>query len=167
MYHKKVKSLFALAIAALLLLAGCYSGTRPPRVGETAPDFVLQNAGKAVALHDFKGEVVVLNFWATWCPPCVEEMPSLIEMQKQLAGKGVKVFAVSLDVDKNAYERFLKEHGVDLLTARDPDLKSSSMYGTFKYPETYIIDRNGVVRRKFVGAVDWTHPQIESYIAGL
>jgi thiol-disulfide isomerase/thioredoxin len=114
-----------------------------------------------------KGQVVVLNFWATWCPPCVEEMPSLVTMQKQLANKGVTVFAVSLDVDKGAYEKFLRDHGVELLTVRDPDQKSSSMYGTFRYPETYIIDRKGVVRRKFIGAVDWTHPEIESYIAGL
>jgi peroxiredoxin len=136
-------------------------------VGEAAPDFSIQGNDKAVALHELKGQVVVLNFWATWCPPCVEELPSLVLMQKQLADKGVKVFAVSLDVDKNAYEKFLKDHGVDLLTVRDPEQKSSSMYGTFKYPETYIIDRKGVVRRKFIGPVDWTHPEIESYIAGL
>lgn len=167
MYHKKVKWIPAVMVAALLALAGCYSGTRPPRVGEAAPDFSIRDGAKTVALHDLRGQVVVLNFWATWCPPCVEEMPSLVLMQQQLAGKGVKVFAVSLDVDKNAYEKFLKDHGVDLLTGRDPEQKSSSMYGTFKYPETYIIDRKGVVRRKFIGPVDWTHPEIESYIAGL
>jgi peroxiredoxin len=167
MYHKNVNCKMTVALLALLALAGCYSGTRPPRVGEAAPDFSIQGSDKAVALHDLKGQVVVLNFWATWCPPCVEEMPSLVLMQKQLADKGVKVFAVSLDVDKNAYEKFLKDHGVDLLTVRDPEQKSSSMYGTFKYPETYIIDRKGVVRRKFIGPVDWTHPEIESYIVGL
>jgi cytochrome c biogenesis protein CcmG, thiol:disulfide interchange protein DsbE len=167
MYHKNVNCKMTVALLALLALAGCYSGTRPPRVGEAAPDFAIQEAGKPVALHDLKGQVVVLNFWATWCPPCIEELPSLVLMQKQLADKGVKVFAVSLDVDKNAYEKFLKDHGVDLLTVRDPEQKSSSMYGTFKYPETYIIDRKGVVRRKFIGPVDWTHPEIESYIAGL
>jgi peroxiredoxin len=167
MYHKNVNCKMTVALLALLVLAGCYSGTRPPRVGEAAPDFSIQGNDKAVALHELKGQVVVLNFWATWCPPCVEELPSLVLMQKQLADKGVKVFAVSLDVDKNAYEKFLKDHGVDLLTVRDPEQKSSSMYGTFKYPETYIIDRKGVVRRKFIGPVDWTHPEIESYIAGL
>ena len=154
-------------IAAILLLAGCYSGSRPPRVGEAAPDFAITDASKTVALHDLKGDVVVLNFWATWCPPCIEEMPSLVRMQHQLADKGVKVLAVSIDVDQKAYEKFLKDHGVDLLTVRDPDQKASTVYGTFKWPETYIIDRKGVVRRKFIGAVDWTHPEIESYIAGL
>ena len=167
MYNKKVRLIFAGMTLALLALAGCYSGTRPPRVGEVAPDFAIQDSSKAVALHDLKGQVVVLNFWATWCPPCIEEMPSLVEMQRQLRDKGVKVLAVSIDVDQKAYEKFLREHGVELLTVRDPDQKASTIYGSFKWPETYIIDRKGVVRRKFVGAVDWTHPEIQSYIAGL
>ncbi len=167
MYHKNVKWRSILTTAALLVLAACYSGTRPPRVGEAAPDFAIKDSDRSVALHDLKGEVVVLNFWATWCPPCVEEMPSLVAMQRQLKDKGVQVLAVSIDVDQKAYEKFLKDHGVDLLTVRDPDQKASTMYGSFKWPETYIIDRKGVVRRKFIGAVDWTHPEIESYIAGL
>jgi cytochrome c biogenesis protein CcmG, thiol:disulfide interchange protein DsbE len=167
MYHKNVRLISAVMVLALLALAGCYSGTRPPRVGEAAPDFAIQDSSKAVALHDLKGQVVVLNFWATWCPPCIEEMPSLVEMQRKLKDKGVKVLAVSIDVDQTAYEKFLKDHGVDLLTVRDPDQKASTIYGSFKWPETYIIDRNGVVRRKFIGPVDWTHPEIQSYIAGL
>ena len=167
MYHKKVRSLRASIVVALLVLAGCYSGTRPPRVGEAAPDFSLQDNTTTVALHDLKGQVVVLNFWATWCPPCVEELPSLLALQRHLKDKGVKVLAVSIDVDQKAYEKFLKDNGVDLLTVRDPDQKASTIYGSFKWPETYIIDRNGVVRRKFIGAVDWSHPEIQSYIAGL
>jgi len=167
MYHKNVRLISAVMVVALLALARCYSGTRPPRVGEAAPDFAIQDSTKAIELHDLKGQVVVLNFWATWCPPCIEEMPSLVELQRQLKDKGVKVLAVSIDVDEKAYEKFLKDHGVDLLTVRDPDQKASTIYGSFKWPETYIIDRNGVVRRKFIGAVDWTHPEIQSYIAGL
>src|SRR5512132_506297 len=122
MYHKNVRRISAVMVLVLVLvLAGCYSGTRPPRVGEAAPDFALQDSSRAVALHDLKGQVVVLNFWATWCPPCIEEMPSLVEMQRQLKDKGVKVLAVSIDVDQKAYEKFLKDHGVELLTVRDPD----------------------------------------------
>ena len=167
MYHKNVMRVSTLVLAAVLGLTGCYSGTRPPRVGEMAPDFSLQDGSKTVALHDFKGDVVVLNFWATWCPPCVEEVPSLVEMQKQLAPKGVKVFGVSVDVDQKAYERFLKEYQIDFLTVRDPQKRTPTLYGTFGWPETYIIDRKGVVRRKFIGAVDWTQPDIKSYIEGL
>jgi cytochrome c biogenesis protein CcmG/thiol:disulfide interchange protein DsbE len=165
MYHENVRWISLLLFSAMLV--GCYSGTRPPRLGERAPDFELQDGSKTVALHDFKGDVVVLNFWATWCPPCVEEVPSLVQMQKQLAPKGVKVLGVSIDVDQSAYQKFLKDYGVDFMTVRDPDKRTPSLYGTFAWPETYIIDRKGVVRRKFIGAVDWTQPDIESYIAGL
>jgi cytochrome c biogenesis protein CcmG, thiol:disulfide interchange protein DsbE len=167
MYHKNVKSLLTLALTAAVVLTGCYTGTRPPRVGEAAPDFSLPDGSKTIALHDFKGDVVVLNFWATWCPPCVEEVPSLVAMQKQLAPRGVKVFGISIDVDQSAYEKFLKDYQIDFLTVRDPQKRTSTLYGTFGWPETYIIDRKGVVRRKFIGAVDWTQPDIQAYIQGL
>jgi peroxiredoxin len=150
-----------------LLLAGCYSGSRPPRIGEAAPDFSLQDGSRTIALHDYKGQVVVLNFWATWCPPCVEEMPSLVELQSRLKNKGVTVLAVSTDIDGAAYQKFLKEHKVDLLAVRDPNQVSNSLYGTFKFPETYIIDRQGKLRRKFIGAVDWTQPDVLAYLGKL
>jgi len=111
--------------------------------------------------------VVVLNFWATWCAPCVEEVPSLVEMQRRLKAKGVTVLAVSVDVDDNAYRQFVRNHNVTLLTVRDPDQKSSALYGTHLFPETYVIDRNGVMRRKFIGAVDWTEPEITDFLSKL
>ncbi len=109
----------------------------------------------------------MLNFWATWCPPCVEEIPSLVEMQRQMKAKGVTVIAVSVDVDENAYKQFVKDHNVDLLTVRDPSQKSNDLYGTFKFPETYVIDRKGIIRRKFIGAVDWTEPEITEFLTRL
>ncbi len=151
----------------LLALVGCYSGSKPARIGSRAPDFVVQDGDKKIALHDFKGKVVVLNFWATWCPPCVEEMPSLVSMQSKLKDRGVEVLAVSVDVDERAYQKFLRDHNVNLLTVRDPDQKSNSLYGTSMFPETYIIDRNGVVRRKFIGPVDWSQPDIMQYLTSM
>ena len=127
----------------------------------------MQDSDRKLTLADHRGKVVVLNFWATWCPPCVEEMPSLVELQQRLKDKGVIVLAVSLDADEAAYHKFLKDHGVNLLTVRDPDLKSSNLYGTFKYPETYIIDRNGILRRKFIGAVNWNDPEVVSFLEKL
>ena len=158
----------AIAVALILLaLSGCYSGTRPSRIGLAAPDFTVHNSDRTVTLSQFKGQVLVLNFWATWCPPCIEEMPSLVRMQQFMKAKGVTVLAVSVDVDENDYRRFLREHNVNLLSVRDPDQKSNSLFGTSKFPETYIIDRNGVVRRKFIGAVDWTEPEIIDFLGRL
>lgn len=155
------------ACALLSLLSACYSGSRPPRIGQNAPDFTVQDSDRSVSLNQYRGQVVVLNFWATWCPPCVEEMPSLVEMQRRMKAKGITVVAVSVDVDEKAYRQFLKDHNVNLLTVRDPGQKSSNLYGTFKFPETYIIDRNGVMRRKFIGAVEWTAPDVTEFLGKL
>jgi peroxiredoxin len=157
----------AVPVSILLILAGCYSGTRPPRIGTAAPDFTVRDSEHSVTLSQLKGQIVVLNFWATWCAPCVEEVPSLVQMQQRMKSKGVTVLAVSVDADDNEYRRFVKNHSVNLLTVRDPDQKSNALYGTSKFPETYIIDRNGMVRRKFIGAVDWTEPEIIDFLGKL
>jgi len=158
---------FPIALILLVVLAGCYSGGRPPRIGSNAPDFTVQDADRTITLSQYRGQVVVLNFWATWCPPCVEETPSLVQMQQRLKDKGVVVLAVSTDADDSAYHRFLKVHNVDLLTVRDPKQASNALYGTVMFPETWIIDRKGVVRRKFVGAVDWNTPEVIEFLTRL
>ncbi len=127
----------------------------------------MHDSDRTVTLSQFKGQVVVLNFWATWCPPCIEEMPSLVQMQERMKSKGVTVLAVSVDVDESNYRRFLRDHNVNLLSVRDADQKSNELYGTFKFPETYVIDRQGVVRRKFIGAVDWTNPEVMDFLGKL
>lgn len=146
------------------LLAGCSRSPKPPLIGNPAPEFTVTDSERTVDLKELKGKVVVLNFWATWCPPCVDEMPSLVQMQKQLKDKGVTVLAVSTDDDARQYHAFLEKNRIDLLTVRDPRQKSNELYGTFKFPETYIIDRNGIMRRKFLGAVDWTAPDITEFL---
>jgi len=150
-----------------VLLAGCYRGSRPPRIGTAAPDFTVQDADRTVTLRDLHGKVVVLNFWATWCAPCVEEMPSLVQLQQRFKDKGLSVVGVSIDVDGDAYQKFLKDYKIDFVTVRDPDQKTSSLYGTFKWPETYIIDRDGIVRRKFIGPVEWSQPEIVDFLSKL
>lgn len=148
----------------LFLLAACDRVPQPPLVDRPAPEFSVQDSARTVALKDLRGKVVVLNFWATWCPPCVEELPSLVAMQAQMRDQ-VTVFAVSVDEDEEAYRQFLVEHRVELLTVRDPSKKSALMYGTVKYPESYIIDPSGIVRRKYVGPVDWTQPAVREFLA--
>ena len=156
--------LLRLVLSATLLTSGCVSGSRPPRIGNAARDFTVQDSDRTVTLSQFRGQVVILNFWATWCPPCVVELPSMIAMQDRIRGKGIVVLGVSIDVDGDAYHRFLKLRNVNFLTVRDPEQKVASMYGTTGWPESYIIDRQGVLRRKFVGPVDWNSPEVIDFL---
>jgi peroxiredoxin len=168
-------SAFVLACASVLLLAGCYGRSKPSSIGNAAPDFSIHDSEHSVTLSQLRGKIVVLNFWATWCPPCIEEMPSLVQMQKKMQDKGIMVLAVSVDDDANDYHKFLKDHSVDLLTVRESGQRTdkgviapvSSRYGTIKVPETYIIDRGGVIRRKFIGPVDWNQTEIVEYLSRL
>ena len=156
-----------LAAMALCFSAGtgCDRGTHPQQLGTRAPMFALNDGEHSVDLNKLRGHVVLLNFWASWCLPCLEELPSLEELQRDLPQ--VQVVAVSMDEDPTAYDRFLKKYSVSLLTIRDGDQRSNSMYGTFRPPETYVIDKNGVIRRKFIGPQEWTSPEIVSYLKKL
>ena len=151
-------------LSAIVLSAGCYHGTRPPHIGDAARDFSVQDSDRKVSLDQFRGQVLVLNFWATWCPPCVEELPSLMSMQERTRAKGIVVLGISIDVDDNAYHRFLQQRNVNFLTVRDPDQKVAGIYGTSGWPETYVIDRQGKLRRKFVGPVDWNSPDVVHFL---
>jgi cytochrome c biogenesis protein CcmG/thiol:disulfide interchange protein DsbE len=153
-----------LALSITMLASACTSGSRPPHVGTAARDFTLQDSDRKVTLDQFRGQVLVLNFWATWCTPCQEELPSLIAMQDRTREKGVVVLGVSIDVDPDAYHRFLKFRNVNFLTVRDPEQKVATIYGTSGWPETYVIDREGVMRRKFIGPVDWTSPEVMDFL---
>ena len=156
--------LSVLLLGATLLLSACNSA-HPPRIGSPAPDFTITDAGQTVSLSQFRGKPVVLNFWATWCPPCVEEMPSLVQLHKEL-GDQVTILAVSEDDDDKAYQQFIHDHNIDLLTVRDTK-RNNELYGSFKFPETYIIDRQGKIVRKFIGSADWTSPEIVQYLGKL
>jgi thiol-disulfide isomerase/thioredoxin len=163
-YHRNVKRLiFSIAIICLAFLAACNSGSHPPRIGSDAPQFTITDSQRTVSLNQFQGKPVVLNFWATWCPPCIQEMPSLVQLQKQLGDK-VTILAVSEDDDDNAYKQFVRDHNVDLLTVRDTRQKTNGLYGTTGFPETFVIDRSGKIVRKFIGPQEWTSPEIVDYL---
>ena len=149
----------------VLLISGCDRGDHPGRIGKAAPQFVLNDGTRTIDLSKLRGRVVVLNLWATYCAPCIEELPSLLEMQRRMPE--IAVVAVSIDQDSDVYHKFLLDHHVDLLTVRDEEMRVNALYGTAQIPETYIIDRQGVVRRKFVSAQDWTSPEIMSFLAKL
>ena len=152
----------------LLTLAvpiGCDRGAHPAQTGKPAPDFTVSDGVTTVHLASYRGRVVLLNFWASWCAPCIQEMPSLLELHHQQPN--LAVVAVSIDEDPQAYSSFIFRRHVDLITVRDPAQKAASLFRTEMWPETYVIDRNGIVRRKFIGSQDWMSPEIVAYLKSL
>jgi cytochrome c biogenesis protein CcmG/thiol:disulfide interchange protein DsbE len=144
-----------LAVFVVMIYASIHE--RIVEAGDSAPAFTITaDNGRTVTAANFGGRLLVLNFWATWCQPCVEEVPSLDEFAKEMAPAGVVVLGVSMDTKPDAYKAFLSRAHVSFMTARDPDAKISAEYGTFKYPESYIIDSKGKVVQKIVGATNWT-----------
>ena len=134
--------------------------------GDAAPGFtVTTDSGRSVSVPDFGGKLLVLNFWATWCPPCVTETPSLSQFTREFSNKGVVVLGISVDRDENAYRAFLRKYTPAFLTVRE--LRIHEDYGTYMYPETYIINAQGKVLLKLAEPADWMDPKMTSYIGSL
>ena len=154
--------LLGLVLVLGIALAFVVSGTLNDgivRVGDAAPDFkVVTETGRTITPASFGGKLLVLNFWASWCQPCVQEVPSLEVFQKEFAAQGVVVLGVSVDKNEKLYHRFLDQFPVSFQVARDPSWDIAANYGTFQLPETYIIDSSGKVIQKVVAAQDWTNP---------
>src|SRR5215510_12652903 len=141
---------------------------RVVQAGDSAPEFSLTaEGGRVVGVPNFGGKLLVLNFWATWCQPCVEEVPSLSEFARYFKDKGVVVLGVSVDKDEKAYRAFLQQYRPAFIPVRDGEAKINADYGTFKYPETYIIDTKGKVLQKIIGPADWSSEKMVSYVNSL
>lgn len=161
-----LRALPVLMVLPLLLLCGCNDNTHPGAIGRKAPEFVIHNGAETVDLAQYRGHIVVLNFWASWCPPCLEEFPSMIELQKQLPQ--IRVIAVSFDTNPQAYDQFLlQNHITGIITAIDPTQKTNRSFGTTRPPETYIINRKGIIVSKFIGPQNWTDPSMVNYLKAL
>jgi cytochrome c biogenesis protein CcmG/thiol:disulfide interchange protein DsbE len=135
--------------------------------GGPAPKFHFKtDQGREVSPENFGGKVLVLNFWATWCAPCVREIPTLNEFQRQFRDQGVVVVAVSIDKNPAKYQNFLNRFHVSFDTMRDPEADISSSYGTFQIPETYII-KNGKVVRKLISEQNWVSDDSIQFVKSL
>jgi len=146
-------------ILLAVLAAGCADRPPSPEAGARAPAFELEDlAGDRHRLSDFAGKVVVLNFWATWCPPCVTEMPSLQRLADDLGPEGLEVVAVSVDERYADIEPFVAEHGLRFLVLHDSGKRVSRRYEVLQYPETWIVGRDGRLASHIVGARDWSAP---------
>lgn len=138
------------------------------KAGDRAPDFSIKaDNGQTVTARDFGGKLLILNFWATWCPPCITEMPSLNKLEQTLGRDGVVVFGISEDKDPQAYKDFLAKFQVSFLTVRDPTLAIKQEYGTIQIPETYLISRDGKVVEKVVSDVDWSSERMIEHVKSL
>jgi len=134
-----------------------FSAAASALVGSIAPDFSLQDMqGRQVQLSDLRGKVVIVNFWATWCPPCRAEMPSMEALH--LAFKEDDLVLLAINVEEDAHElveNFLKKNPYNFPILLDAETEVQQGYGVFQFPESFIIDRNGVVVKKIIGAVNW------------
>ena len=159
----------AVAVAILLIFAlPSYRQGEASIAGKTAEDFPLNLAGKPTHLSDLRGKVVVLNFWASWCPPCVEEAPSLNRLQQHIASRNAVVVGVAADQDPAAYQKFLADQAIVFPTYRDPATQDNRSpiavsYGSVMIPETYVIDRHGRIARKIIGPQQLDSPDMLAY----
>lgn len=157
---------FGLGIVALFAMPSYRQG-EASIAGRTAQDFPIEVASQPSHLSNLRGKVVVLNFWASWCPPCVEETPALNRLEKHIAPHGGMILGVSVDEDKAAYQKFLQEQKVVFATSLAPSKRIALDYGTSMYPETYIIDRHGRIARKVIGPQKWDSPEMLAYFDSL
>jgi peroxiredoxin len=160
----------AMAVLVVLLTVAIYVPLHETlvQVGDQAPDFsITADNGRTYTRADFGGKLLVLNFWATWCPPCREELPSLDALQRLLGPKGLVVLAVSVDKDEQLYREFLKVNKVAITTARNPSQEINREYGTTKFPESYIIDRSGRVVEKIISSTNWMDERMVTHVQSL
>jgi peroxiredoxin len=161
----------ALGAAALAVAAGAALWALSSRGPTLAPDFAAPDlSGQAVSLAALRGKVVVVNVWATWCPPCRQEMPSMQRLAAHFRGRDFQLLAVSQDEDgKEKVEAFARELGLSFPVLLDPQRQVGERFGVWGYPETFIIDRNGYVVERVIGPREWDSPeslaQIEALIA--
>ena len=128
--------------------------------GKQNRSLVLQDLqGRQVNLKDYRGKVVLLNFWASWCPPCVHEIPSMVKLKKQLKGQPFEILAVNLAEEKPAIEAFLQQHPVNFPILLDPNGTVVKDWKVFAYPSTYLIDKKGKIRYALFGGYDWSSPE--------
>jgi peroxiredoxin len=153
---------------ALLLAGGAFAATHalrdelfPVTLGSPAPRFeaaTLASPPTVRTFDDYRGKVVLLNVWATWCGPCVVEMPTIQRLHEAFAGTDLAIVAVSVDQPntEDAIRAFVREHGLTFDILHDPESDISRAYQVTGYPATFVIGRDGVIRKKVIGAADWS-----------
>jgi peroxiredoxin len=160
----RLKPLFFFAVVGSLAALAIYQelqGPGPTLQGSPAPNFALKNSeGETVRLSDYRGNLVFLNFWATWCGPCIDELPAMMEMNQTFAGRRFEMLGISFDTSWDEVNGYLDEHGFELSTVLDPSQSMRQEYRTTGVPETFLIDGNGTVLKKYIGGMQWASPNM-------
>jgi thiol-disulfide isomerase/thioredoxin len=156
----------AFSVALAITVAGCNRGSYPDQLGTRAPNFTIHDGNETVSLNQYRGKIVILNFWASWCSFCAAEWPSLEQLQQKFPD--VVVLAVAFDSDPADYSQYVSDYHLHNMTVLlDRTNQSNLAFGTTRPPETYIIDKKGMIRRRFIGAQDWNTPEIQDYLRSL
>jgi cytochrome c biogenesis protein CcmG/thiol:disulfide interchange protein DsbE len=153
-----VLGVIAFGLGAAALLTPELARIEP---GSKAPDYKAENltTGDSVAVSSYRGQVVLLNIWATWCGPCEAEMPSMERLYRQLGPEGLKVVAISIDQSSSeAVQKWVHEHDLTFTVLHDASGRIQQTYQTTGVPESFVIDRNGAIVKKVWGATEWDHP---------
>jgi peroxiredoxin len=172
--NRKQWSLVAGIVLALGIVLAVAALVRPQvdlvEPGKRAPSFTATDirSDSVVSIESYRGKVVLLNIWATWCPPCRVEMPSMERVHRQFAGTDFRVVAVSVDADEQkVVEDFVKELGLTFDVVHDRTAEIQRIYQTTGVPESFVIDRNGVIMKKVIGPSEWDDPSHQSLIQRL
>lgn len=174
-----MKSARGLAVVAVLIASGVTlwalrDGFAPADTGSMAPEYAAVTLdGDSVRLSELRGQVVLLNVWATWCTPCVREMPALQRLHEALGPRGLAVVAVSVDAESapfggdNDVRAFVEEFGLTFTVLRDASGRIENTFGVPGLPMTFVIDRDGRIQRKVLGAREWDDPELAADIESL
>jgi peroxiredoxin len=162
-----VKDLWKLTVIVAVLAAAAYGFVRLGRgkgyglkLGQPAPAFdVHAFDGASLTLGGYRGRAVLINLWASWCPPCVAEMPGLERLHRKLKPEGLIVLGVSVDKEDADARKVVDGSHLTFTIGRDPEGVMSNAYHATGYPETYLVDRNGLIRDVFIGPADWDSPE--------
>lgn len=154
-----------LVCITMIVSSWCSSGPGPAVQGQPAPEFTFRDqSGRGRSLSELRGKVVLVNFWATWCPPCLDEMPSMQQLQRRMANQPFEMLALSVDDSWQTVNRFMKNNAFTLPVYADFDKRISTLYGTHMWPETYIVDKKGRIAYKVVGPKDWTSSEVLKFL---
>ena len=175
-----MRRLVLLLVVVVLVVGGIYLGisgssvqfSEPAKlvgVGDVAPDFQLEDTeGNQVSLSGLRGKVVLINLWATWCPPCIEEMPSMEKLYEAMAGEDFVLLAVNAEANgRDVVPDFLQKTPYTFPILYDDKGVVQSLYGVSKFPESFIVRKDGTIAEKIIGPLDWASPKTIAYFKNL